>query len=237
MSNAYPPAAPIPQIDRTLAGIIDHTMLKPEATAAEIERLCSEARMYGFASVCVQPVYVPLCSGLLAGSGVHVCTVIGFPLGANRTVVKTREAEQALLDGAHELDMVICVGKLKSGDLAYVEQDIRAVVDSAHGAGGLTKVIIEAGLLTDEEKETACRLSVAAGAEFVKTSTGFSKSGATSADVALMRRTVGPAIGVKAAGGIRTREDALTMIRSGATRIGASASIQIVTVDTQQAKH
>ena len=236
MSNATPVPASPPAIDRTLAGIIDHTLLKPEGTVADIERLCAEAKEYGFASVCIQPLHVPLASRLLRGSGVRVCTVIGFPLGSNRTSVKAHEADQALLDGAQELDMVISVGMLKTGDTAYVEQDVRAVVEAAHRAGGLTKAIIEAALLSDEEKETACRLAVSAGAEYVKTSTGFSRGGATPADVALMRRVVGPAIGVKAAGGIRTREDALTMIRSGATRIGASASIQIVTLDNQQAK-
>ncbi len=217
-------------IDRTLARIIDHTLLKPEATIDDIRRLCDEAREYAFASVCVNPCHVTLCARLLSGSGVRVCTVIGFPLGANTSHVKSLEAEQAVRDGAGEVDMVINVGALRSGDLDVVSQDIRSVVDVAHRAGALTKVIIESALLTDAEKETACRLAVQAGAEFVKTSTGFSRGGATPADVALMRRVVGPSVGVKAAGGIRTRDNALAMVRSGATRIGASASIQIVTL-------
>ena len=225
------PPSPPPAIDRTLAGIIDHTLLKPEATVGDIEKLCAEAKEFRFGAVCVNPGHVRRCARILAGSSVRVCTVIGFPLGANTSAMKAFEAEQAVRDGAHEVDMVINIGMLKSGDTAYVEQDIRSVVDVAHRAGALTKVILETALLTDPEKETACRLAARAGAEFVKTSTGFSRSGATTADVALMRRVVGPAIGVKAAGGIRTREDALAMIRSGATRIGASASVRIVTTD------
>jgi len=234
MSSPLP--SPVAAIDRTLAGVIDHTLLKPEGMVSDIERLCAEAREYGFASVCVNPYFVPLCSRLVGGSNVRVCTVIGFPLGAHRTDVKAGETERALQDGAHEVDMVINIGMLKSGDAGAVEEDIRAVVSVAHASGGLTKVILETALLSDAEKELACRLAVAAGAEFVKTSTGFSRRGATPADVALMRRVVGPSIGVKAAGGIRNREDALTMIRSGATRIGASASIQIVTIEPHPVK-
>lgn len=218
-------------IDRTLARLIDHTQLKPEATVSDIERLCSEARHFGFASVCVNPTHVALCARLLSGSAVKVCTVVGFPLGATTTAVKAYETEEAIRHGAQEIDMVINIGMLKSGDRDEVERDIRAVVDVARRGGALTKVILETALLSDAEKEEACRCSVRAGAAFVKTSTGFSKSGATASDVALMRRTVGPTIGVKAAGGIRTRDDALTMVRNGATRIGASASIHIVTID------
>ncbi|MGI6075796.1 MAG: deoxyribose-phosphate aldolase [Pyramidobacter sp.] len=208
-----------------LAHYIDHTLLKPEATEADIEKLCDEARHWHFASVCVAPRWVKTSAKALAGTAVKVCTVIGFPLGASVTSVKAAEAAQAVADGADELDMVLSVGDLKSGDDAYVEQDIRAVVGAA--AGRTVKVIIETCLLTDEEKERACRLAVAGGARFVKTSTGFSKGGATVHDVQIMRRTVGPDFGVKASGGIHTREEALAMIDAGATRIGASAGVKI----------
>jgi deoxyribose-phosphate aldolase len=211
-----------------VAAVIDHTLLKPEATHDQIAQLCHEARQYHFASACVNPTHVGQCAELLIGSGVPVCTVVGFPLGANTTEVKVFEARQAIRDGATELDMVINVGALKSGDDALVEQEIAAVARACHEAGAILKVIIEAALLTNPEKEKACRLAQAAGADFVKTSTGFGPGGATVKDMALMRRTVGPEMGVKAAGGIRTFEDAQKMIAAGATRIGASAGIQIV---------
>ena len=208
-----------------LASYIDHTLLKADATEAQICTLCAQAREFHFASVCVNPRWVALCAQELAGSGVKVCTVIGFPLGASVSAVKAAETRQAVADGADELDMVISVGDLKAGNNETVQADIRAVVRAA--AGKTVKVIIEACLLTDEEKTRACKLAMAAGADFVKTSTGFSAGGATVADVKLMRAVVGPNFGVKAAGGIRTREQALAMIEAGATRIGASAGISI----------
>ncbi|MCX7717240.1 MAG: deoxyribose-phosphate aldolase [Candidatus Sumerlaeaceae bacterium] len=209
-----------------LAPYIDHTLLKPGATESEIEKLCDEARRYRFASVCVNTSYTELCARLLAGSGVMVCSVVGFPLGAMSTEAKAFETRDAIRHGADEVDMVINVGKLKSGDFAYVCDDIRAVVQAA--AGRTVKVIIETALLTDEEKVAACVLAKAAGAHFVKTSTGFGPGGATAADVALMRRTVGDRMGVKASGGIRDCQTAIQMVESGATRIGASASVAIV---------
>ena len=209
-----------------IASMIDHTILKPEATENEIKVLCKEAVEYNFASVCVNPSMVSLAATILEGSPVKVCTVIGFPLGATTTAVKAFETEQTIKEGATEVDMVINVGKLKERDLEYVKNDIKAVVEAAKGKA-LTKVIIETCLLTDEEKVIACQLSKEAGADFVKTSTGFSTGGATAADIKLMRETVGPDIGVKASGGVRSREDALIMIENGATRIGASASIAI----------
>ena len=208
-----------------LASYIDHTLLKADATEAQITRLCEEAREHRFASVCVNPRWVALCAQLLAGSGVRVCTVIGFPLGASSSAIKAAEARQAVADGADELDMVISVGDLKAGNYEFVRTDIRGVVKAAEGR--TVKVIIEACLLTDEEKSLACKLAMAAGADFVKTSTGFSTGGAIVADVKLMRAAVGPNFGVKAAGGIRTRKDALAMIEAGANRIGASAGIAI----------
>jgi len=211
-----------------LARMIDHTLLKPEATPAEVQKLCEEARKYSFASVCINAGYVPLCARLLRGTPVRVCTVIGFPLGATSTAAKAFETEQAIRDGAQEVDMVINVGMLKSGDTVYVERDIAAVVNVARRHRVLTKVIIETALLTDEEKVKACLLTKKIGADFVKTSTGFAKGGATAGDIALMRRVVGSAMGVKAAGGVRSREDALAMVASGADRIGASASVRIV---------
>ncbi|MBM4170106.1 MAG: deoxyribose-phosphate aldolase [Ignavibacteria bacterium] len=217
--------------DVSLARMIDHTLLKPEATKSQVEQLCTEARRYSFASVCVNPSYVPLCSQLLRESSVRVCTVIGFPLGATTTETKVTEARQAVADGARELDMVINVGMLKSGEYDYVERDIASVVNVAREFQITTKVIIETGLLTDEEKVKACLLSKRAGASFVKTSTGFSKGGATVGDVALMRKVVGSALGVKASGGVRSYEDAVALIASGADRIGASASVMIVTGD------
>ncbi len=209
--------------------MIDHTLLKPEATYAQIAQLCDEARQYGFASVCVNATHVKRCAERLAGSPVKVCAVVGFPLGATVPEVKAYEAQQAIEDGATEIDMVINVGALKSKDDDRVARDIGAVVRMARISGALVKVIIEAALLTDEEKATACQLAKEAGADFVKTSTGFGPGGATARDVELMRRVVGLKMGIKAAGGIRTREDAEKMVAAGATRIGASASVKIVT--------
>jgi len=215
-------------VEPDLAPLIDHTLLRPDATVREIETLCAEALKFSFASVCINPGYVPLCARLCRGSGVKVCTVIGFPLGATSTSSKAFETEQAIRDGAREVDMVINVGMLKSGDNAYVESDIASVTAAARRSHVLSKVIIETGLLSDEEKIRACVLARRAGADFVKTSTGFAKGGATAGDVALMRRVVGSAMGVKASGGVRSREDALAMVASGADRIGASASVTIV---------
>ncbi len=214
--------------DETLGHMIDHTLLKADASHDEIAQLCYEARKYNFATVCVNPTNVALCSDLLKGSKVLVCTVVGFPLGATPTEVKVFETQQSIKDGATEVDMVINVGALKSRDYEQVEEDIAAVARVCDAHDATLKVIIEAALLTDEEKVIACQLAKVAGAEFVKTSTGFGPGGATPEDVALMRRVVGPTIGVKAAGGIRTREDAEKMIKAGATRIGASASVKII---------
>ena len=211
-----------------VAPYIDHTLLKPDASRAEIEQLCDEAGKYHFCSVCVNPYWVPLCAKLLRGKSVKVCNVIGFPLGATDSRTKAFEARNAIEMGAQEVDMVINVGALKSRDLKAVEEDIRSVVRASRSTT-VVKVIIETCLLTDEEKVLACELSKKAGAHFVKTSTGFSKGGATAKDIALMRRVVGPGMGIKASGGVRTYEDAKTMIDSGATRVGASASIKIVT--------
>ncbi|RME76879.1 MAG: deoxyribose-phosphate aldolase [Chloroflexi bacterium] len=207
--------------------MIDHTLLKPEATTDQIRRLCGEAREYGFAAVCINPTHVELAAQLLEGSPVKVCTVVGFPLGATTTAVKVFETEQVTAAGATEVDMVINIGALKEGNADLVEQDIAAVVNAAHQNGAICKVIIETCLLTDEEKVLACRLSEKAGADFVKTSTGFAGGGATAEDVALMRQTVGPAVQVKAAGGIRTLADAQKMVAAGATRLGASAGVSI----------
>jgi len=211
-----------------LASLIDHTLLKPEATPEQIRKLCEEARQYKFASVCVNSRYVSLCAKELEGSQIPITAVVGFPLGASSTVAKLCEAEDVIQNGAKELDMVLPIGYLKAGDYDEVMYDIAAVVELAHRESVLVKVIIEACLLADEEKVAASLLAVHAGADFVKTSTGFSTGGAKADDVALIRRVVGPSVGVKAAGGIRTREDALTMIAHGANRIGASASVQIV---------
>ncbi len=211
-----------------IAGYIDHTLLKPDATPAEIEKLCREAREHHFAAVCVNPPFVKQCADLLRGSGVQIATVVGFPLGAHTTLTKVFETEQALADGATEIDMVINIGELKAGQDSFVREDIRAVVNAAHRVGSVVKVIIEAALLTDEEKVRASRLSKEAGADFVKTSTGFGPGGATAHDVALMRETVGPNLGIKAAGGVRNLEQAQEMIKAGATRIGASAGVKIV---------
>ncbi len=211
-----------------LARMIDHTLLKPEATPQQIEQLCEEALTYHFATVCVNPVYVPLAAEKLRGSDVGVCTVVGFPLGATPTAVKVCEAQLAIAEGAGEIDMVLPIGLLKAGEDEAVQGDIAAVAAVCHAEGAHLKVIIEAALLTDEEKVRACRLAKEAGADFVKTSTGFARSGAKVEDVALMRRTVGPEMGVKAAGGIHTYEEAMAMIEAGATRIGASRSLQII---------
>ncbi len=218
--------------DVSIARMIDHTLLKPEATRQQVEELCGEAKQYGFASVCINPGFVKLCAQLLRDTSVKVCTVIGFPLGATSTEAKAFEAERAIRDGAREVDMVINVGMLKSGEYDYVEKDIAAVTSVAHKFDVLAKVIIETGLLTDEEKVKACLLAKRARADFVKTSTGFAKGGATVGDIALMRRVVGPELGVKASGGVRTLEQAKALIESGADRIGASASVKIVTGET-----
>ena len=212
---------------RDWAGFVDHTLLKPEASEADIRKLCEEAAQYGFASVCVNPSWVRAASCHLRGSGVPVCTVIGFPLGANVADVKAYEARRAILDGAREVDMVLNIGALKSGDDCAAEQDIRSVVEAAHEFGVLVKVIIEAALLTDDEKVRACLAAKRAGADFVKTSTGFAKGGATVADVALMRQTVGSGMGVKASGGVKGISDARAMLEAGATRIGASVGVKI----------
>jgi deoxyribose-phosphate aldolase len=209
------------------ASLIDHTLLKPEASEADIKKLCDEAAQFGFASVCVNPGWVKKSVEFLRGSGVPVCTVIGFPLGATLPDVKAYEARRAIFNGAKEVDMVINIGKLKSGDDCAVEDDIRAVSDAAHENGILCKVIIETALLTDEEKVRACLAAKNAGADFVKTSTGFSKGGATVHDISLMRRTVGSALGVKASGGVKGIEDARAMFEAGATRIGASVGVKI----------
>ena len=217
--------------DLTKASYIDHTLLKAEATRDQVTQLCSEARQYHFASVCINPTNVKLCADLLKGSSVSVCSVIGFPLGATTPEAKAFEAQQAIDNGAQEVDMVINIGAIKDRNLDLVARDILAVVQTAHASNALVKVIIEAALLTDEEKQIACLLSKEAGADFVKTSTGFSIGGATVEDVALMRRTVGPLVGVKAAGGIRTVDDFEKMIKAGATRIGASAGVRIIKGD------
>jgi len=212
---------------RDWAGLIDHTLLKPEASEADIRKLCEEAAQFGFASVCVNPGWVRKAAEFLKGSGVPVCTVIGFPLGATLADVKAYEARRAIFNGAREVDMVINIGALKSGDVCAVEDDIRAVVEAAHENGVLCKVIIETALLTNDEKIRACLASKNAGADFVKTSTGFSKGGATVEDIALMRRTVGSSLGVKASGGVKGIDDARAMFEAGATRIGASVGVKI----------
>ena len=214
--------------DADLAAMIDHTLLKPDANEAQIAQLCHEARTYHFAAVCVNPTHVQLCAQLLKGSAVRVCTVVGFPLGATPPEVKAYETQQALDDGATEIDMVINIGALKSKDYALVARDIATIVATARAGGAIVKVIIEAALLTDEEKVIASKLAREAGADFVKTSTGFASGGATVHDVALMRRAIGSEMGVKAAGGIKTYADAQKMIEAGATRVGASASVKIM---------
>jgi deoxyribose-phosphate aldolase len=218
-ANLYP---------REIARLIDHTLLKPDATRAQIETLCAEAREHGFATVCVNPTWVPLCARLLRGSETRVCTVVGFPLGATLPEVKAFEAARVVDEGACEVDMVMNVGALKSGDYRAVERDVAGVVAASHRGGALVKVIIETALLSDDEKVKACVVVRAAGAEFVKTSTGFASSGATPEDVALMRRVVGPDVGVKAAGGVKDLKSAQAMLQAGADRIGASVGVKIV---------
>lgn len=222
--------------DRSLAGMIDHTLLKPDATSDKIAQLCFEAKKYHFASVCVNPTHVKLCADLLHDSDVKVCTVIGFPLGATSTEVKTFETKNALDNGATEIDMVINIGALKAGDVDLVARDIRGVVEVAHAANALVKVIIETALLTDEEKVVASLLAKEAGADYVKTSTGFSGGGATVHDIELIRRTVGPSLGVKASGGIHTHEEAEALVAAGATRIGASAGVKIIQAGAAEQK-
>jgi len=218
-TNLYP---------RDIARRIDHTLLKPEATREQIEALCREAREHGFATVCINPTWVALCADLLRGSETAVCTVVGFPLGATLAEVKASEAARVVALGACEVDMVMNVGALKSRDYRLTERDIAAVVAASRSGGALVKVIIEAALLTDDEKVKACVVARAAGADFVKTSTGFGPGGATAADVALMRRVVGPDMGVKAAGGVRDLKSAQAMLEAGADRIGASVGVKIV---------
>ncbi len=212
----------------TVAAMIDHTLLKADATRADIEKLCREAAEFHFATVCINPAWVKLAAQLLRGSGVGVCTVVGFPLGATTADAKHYETRRVIFDGAAEVDMVINIGALKSGDLRTVERDIEAVVQPCREAGVISKVIIEAALLSDDEKIAASTLSKAAGADFVKTSTGFASGGATAHDVALMRRVVGDEMGVKAAGGVRDYEGLKAMVAAGATRVGASAGVKIV---------
>ena len=216
------------KVPSDLARMIDHTLLKADATRDEITKLCQEARENSFATVCVNPGWVPLCAELLRGSPVKVCTVIGFPLGATLPEVKAFETERAIAGGATEIDMVQNIGALKSHNYQLVADDVKAVVAVAHARQASVKVIIETSLLTDEEKVESCAIAQAAGADYVKTSTGFSTGGATAADVALMRQVVGPGIGVKASGGIRSAQDAKAMIAAGATRLGASAGIKIL---------
>jgi len=224
--NVAPPSSEC----HTFANYIDHTLLKPNATEAEIHELCTQAAANHFASVCVNPSYVALCAKLLKGTGVMVCTVVGFPLGATTTATKVFETREAIANGADEIDMVIQIGRLKSGDFEYVCNDIRAVAQASQGR--TMKVILETTMLTDDEKVAGCILSKAAGASFVKTSTGFGGGGATAEDVALMRRIVGAELGVKASGGIRSCADAEKMVAAGANRLGASASVAIITGKT-----
>jgi deoxyribose-phosphate aldolase len=220
-----------------LAGFIDHTLLKPDATATEIDRMCAEAIEYGFASVCVNPVWARRVADALKGSGVVACCVVGFPFGATMPEIKAMEARRAIRDGAREIDMVVNIGALKSGDYDLVRRDIAGVAEACREAGALCKVILETAMLTDEEKVIASRIAVEAKADFVKTSTGYGGGGATVYDVALMREAVGPKMGVKASGGIRSADDAKQMIAAGATRIGASAGIQIVTGGTTDGRY
>ena len=212
---------------RAFAGLVDHTLLKPEAKPDEIRRICEEAVKYGFATVFVNPCYTALAAKRLKGSDVRVGSVAGFPLGASSAAIKLAEAKQGIEDGAHEVDMVICVGALKAGEDKRVESEIRELAEACHEGEAILKVILECALLTDEEKRRGAKLALRAGADFVKTSTGFAAGGATVADVQLMRRTVGPGMGVKAAGGVRTRDEAEAMVQAGATRIGASAGVKI----------
>ncbi|KAA0977567.1 deoxyribose-phosphate aldolase [Paeniglutamicibacter gangotriensis] len=211
-----------------IASYIDHTILNPDAGAADIERICAEAATYAFFSVCVNPIWVSTVSAALAGSGVKTCSVIGFPFGAIPTAAKVAEARWAIADGANEIDMVINIASAKSGDEEALVAEITAIAEAVHAGGAILKVIIETALLTDDEKVLACRASVRAGADFVKTSTGFAGGGATVKDVALMRATVGPDLGVKASGGVRSLETAHAMIAAGATRLGSSSGVAIV---------
>jgi deoxyribose-phosphate aldolase len=224
------------EVPSDLGRYIDHTLLKAEATAADVDRLCDEAREYGFAAVCVNPAWVRRAAGRLAGTPVVVASVVGFPLGASAPEVKAFEARRALRDGAREIDMVVSVGALKGGDHALVERDVAGVSDACREVGALNKVILETALLTDEEKVVGCRLARAGRAHYVKTSTGFGPGGATVYDVALMREAVGEAMGVKAAGGVRTAEAARELIAAGATRIGASAGVAMVRGEGGQAR-
>ena len=226
--------APDTATDSAVAALIDHTILRPEASSEDVRRVCAEARQYGFASVCVNPSRVMLAASELRGSKAKTCSVVGFPLGATSTDAKKCEAELAIRSGAQEVDMVINVGALKDRDYKTVMNDIQDVAQVCRAGQALLKVIIEACLLDDREKAIACAIAKLAGADFVKTSTGFSKSGATTADVALMRQVVGPEMGVKAAGGIRTLEDLRAMVAAGASRVGASASVKIVEAATAQ---
>ena len=219
-----------------IARLIDHTLLKPEATPDQIIQLCAEARYYHFASVCVNPTYVALCAAELHDAAdIAICTGIGFPLGATLSSVKAFEAETVIAAGATEVDMVQNIGALKSGDFDLLQRDMAAVVEAAHAHGAICKVILETGLLTDAEKVTACEIAAQAGADFVKSSTGFGPGGATAADIALMRRTVGPDMGVKASGGVRSYADVLALVAAGASRIGASAGVKIIEEATGQA--
>jgi deoxyribose-phosphate aldolase len=222
--------------DANIAALIDHTLLRPDAASADVTRLCAEARKCGFAAVCVNPCWVKLAAAGLAGSPVHVCTVVGFPLGANATDTKVFETRLALEQGAREIDMVINIGELKGKNEDAACADIRAVVEATHARGAIVKVILETALLHDAEKAAACRIAQLAGADFVKTSTGFGPGGATVEDVALLRRAVGPRMGVKASGGIRTLEQLRKMVAAGASRIGASASVRIMQEVMAQAK-
>lgn len=220
-----------------IASMIDHTLLKPDASRQEIEQLCREAIQFKFATVCVNPFWVALAARVLANSGVGVCSVVGFPLGATAADVKGYEAQRAIFDGAREIDMVINVGALRSGDIRVVARDIEAVTMPCRGSGVLSKVIIEAALLTDDEKVTICTIAKAAGADYVKTSTGFGPGGATVADIALMRQVVGGDMGIKAAGGVRDLDTLKAMVTAGATRIGTSAGVKIVQEARGQKSH
>jgi deoxyribose-phosphate aldolase len=213
---------------KSVALLIDHTLLRPDASQEDIAGACGEAHHYGFATVCVNPYWVRFAAAALSGSSVKVCTTVGFPLGANESSTKLAEAKTALREGANELDVVQNIGALRSGHLDLITDEIRQLAEMAHAQGAKLKVILEMCLLTDREKATACQLAASAGADFVKTSTGFAKSGATIEDVRLMRRTVGDAVGVKAAGGVRTLEALRAMVEAGATRIGTSSSVQII---------
>jgi len=223
-----PPGSVCTTFDRSIAAMIDHTLLRADATASDVRKLCAEARQFSFASVCVNPYWVGLCAAELTRTPAKVCTVVGFPLGANATAIKAAETDAAIRVGAQEIDMVLNVGELRGGNRDAVSQDIQAVVERAHGGGAIVKVILETALLNDGQKTLACEICQSAGADFVKTSTGFSTKGATVEDVALMRRVVGTSMGVKASGGIRTLEDLQKMAAAGASRIGASASVKIV---------